>query len=612
MITTDMFSRGFSDAIKACGARNKGVIIVSDARRSAINIRLSQAVSGWSHTNVDWVGILELEDGEVPDFVPLDELRKDKITAKTLRKLDKTALADKKSELERKHQKLDALRSQHALILEKLEAKQRGEFGDTVKVAASLGGFKSEANQKSLTELAPASPEKKGKASPEKKGKASPEKKGKVFEKKLSSRINALIKKLETLKAEQDNIWKDLQQIAEEILARNKAVHVAEADLVEDDVHNTLSKTQHRIVQYSPQTFLPELQTKKTLYTTTSIKSMVPSSKVDFAESMASEYSAYARSKTKEFRGELADLDDLTDDERMRSSKKLPLRSHVLDRLDSVAWVLVLCGIVIIDIIVMTTSAAEVGSSKGSKGSNGERGFQYAASLLYALDCLLRMYAMTPAEYFKSFYCWVDFSLSLFDVVDFVWRSSSSETAASKIGQYLVFGRLFRVLRLAKLVKLLHADTMPMTFAALFSARSMEQKLEPPPARSEAVVTKVMVVVGGGLRAQIDVLQAVRRHYEVVVLTGTGGLADKIGRHFKRQQMVSSLDQAVMTNEVESLDDFNASIDEIVQFGQLNFLHVCALTGDSVADVTRVVSSRLFGEERGRGEDQKHQPGERM
>ena len=40
----------------------------------------------------------------------------------------------------------------------------------------------------------------------------------------------------------------------------------------------------------------------------------------------------------------------------------------------------------------------------------------------------------------------------------------------------------------------------------------------------------LLVLVGGGLAAKVDVLQAVRNHWNLIILSGTGGLADDIER----------------------------------------------------------------------------------
>jgi hypothetical protein len=112
---------------------------------------------------------------------------------------------------------------------------------------------------------------------------------------------------------------------------------------------------------------------------------------------------------------------------------------------------------------------------------------------------------------------------------------------------------------------------------------------------------------------QVDVLQAVRHNWEIIVFSDTGGLAKTIHQAWREQRNRNrnnaansvGLSRPIMTApgssqtlttgiDRQSKTKFDASIDEIVNFGHLNFLRV-GPHGDSVDDVKQLVTQRLVG-----------------
>jgi hypothetical protein len=144
---------------------------------------------------------------------------------------------------------------------------------------------------------------------------------------------------------------------------------------------------------------------------------------------------------------------------------------------------------------------------------------------------------------------------------------------------------------------------------AMMSASSLNKAFKDPNADegdpSEKIdVPMIIVLVGGGEGAKIDVLQAVRRNWNIIIFGGTGGLADEIERVWDVKRSEVREDSTKRRSKKdddendsdedagkEEEDKYDAAIDEIVNFGQLNFLHIAI---DSVEDVTSLLASRLL------------------
>ena len=62
------------------------------------------------------------------------------------------------------------------------------------------------------------------------------------------------------------------------------------------------------------------------------------------------------------------------------------------------------------------------------------------------------------------------------------------------------------------------------------------------------------------------------------------------GKHSKKREGEDEED--LLDKRTEEEENYDAAIDEIVSFGQLNFLHIAT---DGVEDVTRLLTSRLLG-----------------
>jgi hypothetical protein len=130
-------------------------------------------------------------------------------------------------------------------------------------------------------------------------------------------------------------------------------------------------------------------------------------------------------------------------------------------------------------------------------------------------------------------------------------------------------------------------------------------------------VPKICLLINGGERAKIDVLQAVRHSWDIIVVKGTGGLADWIALNaeiLRRQQMGptdlsaiggkrkktdSSADDELGGIPKKLLPPFDPVVDEIVSYGKMTVL---SLQNDSVEDVARLLAARLNRSERMLGE----------
>jgi hypothetical protein len=139
-------------------------------------------------------------------------------------------------------------------------------------------------------------------------------------------------------------------------------------------------------------------------------------------------------------------------------------------------------------------------------------------------------------------------------------------------------------------------------------------------AKPAAAVPRVCLIVNGGERAKVDALNATRHHWDLVVLKGTGGLADTIAVHHEvmrrqhqiraeklggfhkfeaqgREGVYSEYTELLMKEieEDERLPQkiapkFDPVIDEIVSYAKMTILDI---EKDSVEDVARLLTTRL-------------------
>eukprot|EP00937_MAST-01D_sp_MAST-1D-sp2_P000248 g248.t1 len=126
-------------------------------------------------------------------------------------------------------------------------------------------------------------------------------------------------------------------------------------------------------------------------------------------------------------------------------------------------------------------------------------------------------------------------------------------------------------------------------------------------AGGSCVVPKVCLVINGGKRAKVDVLCAVRKKWDIIVVKGTGGLADWIAlnwamkkRLLEARRAASELDGSLQQND-GAIDDvvlpdsirprFDPVVDEIVTYGRMTILDIAAPRGDE--DIAKLLFSRL-------------------
>ena len=131
-------------------------------------------------------------------------------------------------------------------------------------------------------------------------------------------------------------------------------------------------------------------------------------------------------------------------------------------------------------------------------------------------------------------------------------------------------------------------------------------RVELPPAN---LVPKVCLVVNGGKRAKVDVLNAVRNNWDLIVVKGTGGLADWIALNWAVQKRLHEV-QKGSSGEVAPADGskeapiteedilperirpaYDPVVHEIVTYGRMTILDIFSPNGTD--DLTKLLSNRL-------------------
>ena len=202
------------------------------------------------------------------------------------------------------------------------------------------------------------------------------------------------------------------------------------------------------------------------------------------------------------------------------SAARAKVRRNLLERLDSLRWILVIV------VLVITDLAAHAGQS------NETPLLSQVAMAIFGIDVILRLWAMGPSAFFQDWLCWIDFTLSVLDLVAVI--SPSTEVGEGEKSA----GRLLRVIRVVRLIKLFRLSRVPSLAAwaseemlnTLTQGDSVDEMLSNP-------VPQVMVVIAGtAASARMDVLQAVRRNWEIIIFADTGGFANTIFKAWSTAQ----------------------------------------------------------------------------
>jgi hypothetical protein len=294
---------------------------------------------------------------------------------------------------------------------------------------------------------------------------------------------------------------------------------------------------------------------------------------------------------------EEANLEESVGDDKMSLHQALAqlriryrrMRQNTLVKLESLVWMVVVLSLVLLDVTIQLMYPEEEALWKFI--------FDYFVMFTFLGDVVFRMWAMGARSYFRSSLCSIDFLLSCADIVQLILdvqydaegapASSGSGTDSSSASSYTSVGRTLRMLRFVRLLRLVRVFSSE-------EMRSLLNKGNKEDGDAEVSVPMVMLVVNGGDSAKVDTLQAVRRQWDIVVLAGTGGLADEIDRawRLKKTEAGEEGDGVDCGGGGALAKDFDSVLDEIVQFGQLNIL---TLFSDSVEDITRLLVSKFGG-----------------
>jgi hypothetical protein len=262
------------------------------------------------------------------------------------------------------------------------------------------------------------------------------------------------------------------------------------------------------------------------------------------------------------------------------------MRQRILVKLEGLVWMVVILSLVLVDVVIQLLYPEELALWKVI--------FDYVVMFTFLGDVVFRMWAMGAKSYFRSSLCTIDFLLSCADIVQLVLNqinqeettsdlsdsdSGTDSSSVTSIGRTL---RMLRFVRLLRLVRVFNSEEM----------RSLLNKGNKGDGDAEVSVPTVMLVVNGGDSAKVDTLQAVRRQWDIIVLAGTGGLADEIDRAWRLKKTEAGEELDGIDSGVSVAEDFDSALDEIVQFGSLNILN---LFQDSVDDITRLLVSRFGG-----------------
>eukprot|EP00935_MAST-01C_sp_MAST-1C-sp1_P001810 g1810.t1 len=258
------------------------------------------------------------------------------------------------------------------------------------------------------------------------------------------------------------------------------------------------------------------------------------------------------------------------------------VRRKLLSRLDSPTWVLTIMVLVITDLAMN----ADGDKSQEENSPSPSTGFDLSsfAQIVFASDVILRMWAMGLDNYFRDWMCWVDLMLSLLDLVTVL--SPNTDVGPKSAG------RLLRLIRLVKIMRLGRVD-MNQTWAG---DEMLHRALLHDDAYDEIMsnsVPRVMVLIAGtAASAGVDILQAVRHNWEIIIFADTGGFANTVYQAWwSAQNQAAVAESGDLKSSQSKFDEF---VDEIVTFGRLNFLRV-GPDGDSVEDVKQLVTQRLVG-----------------
>ncbi len=248
----------------------------------------------------------------------------------------------------------------------------------------------------------------------------------------------------------------------------------------------------------------------------------------------------------------------------------------VLIKLDSLLWMFIILSLVITDCTVQALY-------RNSEELLWKDMFDYWVMITFLGDVIFRMWAMGVRPYFRSGLCVIDFILSAVDITTVVIEAAvaDSESGSSSYTSALGALRMLRFVRLVRLVRVFSNDEMRM-----FLAKGRKDIAD---ADSVVVPMMMLVVNGEGESATVDTLQAVRRQWDIVVLAGTGGLADKISTAWQEKK---TAENQLEMGKPSMPRSFDSNIDEIVSFGRLNILNI---KHDKVEDVTRLLISRCCG-----------------
>ena len=150
-------------------------------------------------------------------------------------------------------------------------------------------------------------------------------------------------------------------------------------------------------------------------------------------------------------------------------------------------------------------------------------------------------------------------------------------------------------------------DAKVMPEGAAGAAQQQNARVELPAANP---VPKVCLVVNGGKRAKVDVLNAVRNNWDLIVVKGTGGLADWIALNWAVQKRLHEAQEGAANSRSALADGskeppiteedilperirpgYDPVVHEIVTYGRMTILDIFSPNGTD--DLTKLLSNRL-------------------